>query len=298
MLKSGFLQRIRVVHTLSVIALYLLGTGMARHLGERIQGAPFWMGLLWLLSLTLGFYFLGDHLQEDFEIGILSRIPGVEDQTPEESKWEDLALYLSVALFACSAVLTIFIGFLPIFQLDTALLMALIFGGFVLLVVPGIRVGQSGLGEPLLSGLLVLLPPALGYYLQTGEYHRFLPLSVFPIYPFHLAMLLFWRLPGYAEDLRRGRMNLMTRLGWVQGVFLHNLLILIGFLLLGLAFFFGFPTRIVLLILLILPLAAYQLWYLSSLQNGAPTRWYLLGLLSGSLFFVPVYLITYSFWIS
>jgi len=69
-----------------------------------------------------------------------------------------------------------------------------------------------------------------------------------------------------------------------------------GFLLFGVAILFGFPTRIVGYVFLVLPAALYLVWYLSQLEDGAPVLWPIITLLSLVTFFLPVYLLAYSSW--
>jgi len=297
--KNRFLEHLRPLHVVSLVACYLLGGGLARHLGVLVDWSAFLIGLLWSVFTALGFFMLADRFQTGERLGLLLRLPFQPDRDAEQTEETEPVelIYLAASLLAAAAVTSLFIFRLPVFSIETAFLMMVFFGGLFLLTAPGIQFANSGFTEPLTSFLLVLIPPALGYTLQTGEYHRFLALSVFPLYPLHLAMLLFWQLPEYPRDLRLGRKTLMIRLGWLQGIFVHNLLVLTGFLLFGAGVLFGFPARIGWPILLVLPLAGYLIWYLSRLKDGAPTRWLPLSLLSGSIYYLPVYLITYSYWI-
>jgi hypothetical protein len=89
----------------------------------------------------------------------------------------------------------------------------------------------------------------------------------------------------------------LVRLGWQRGIYLHNLMVLSGFLLFGVALIFGMPFRLILPVFFTLPAVGYLILYLSSLQDGAPVRWPLITLLSLVIFYLPVYLITYTVWI-
>jgi len=175
--------------------------------------------------------------------------------------------------------------------------MASYFVIYCLLIIPGVSLDLSGIGEFFTSMILVVLPPAIGYLLQVGEFHRFLYLGIFPLFPLHLAMILVLRLKTYSDDLRKSRKTLLVRLGWQRGIYLHNLMVLSGFLLFGVTLFFGMPFRLILPVFLTLPAAGYLILYLSGLQDGAPVRWPLITLLSLVIFFLPVYLITYTVWI-
>jgi hypothetical protein len=89
---------------------------------------------------------------------------------------------------------------------------------------------------------------------------------------------------------------MLVRLGWVQGIFIHNLLVLGGFLVFGLSAFFGTPLRIIGPVFFVLPIGFLLIWYLSRLKDGAPVRWKLIIPLSLVEFFLPLYLLVYSLW--
>ena len=294
----NLLKHIRPVHLLTTIALCLLGTGFARYLGQRIDYSLFLQGLAWLLFLQLGYYFLGDHFKIPFDAGLYKRLPfKSDDKSAEPAQSGETLLYISVSCFAGAVILSLLLILQGAVSISTAFLMGLFFAGNFLLVIPGVSLDLSGVGEIITSIILVIIPPAFVFFLQYGSFHRFLALGIFPLYPLHLALILLLRLPGYGDDLRENRRNLLVRIGWIQGIFLHNLLIFSGFLLFGVAILFGFPVRIIGFVFLTLPAALYLVWYLSKLEDGAPVRWPLITLLSLVIFFLPVYLLTYSSWI-
>ncbi len=295
--RLNLLKHVRPIHLVTTVALYLLGTGFARYLGQSVDYSLFLLGLAWLLLLQLGYYFLGDHFKTPFDAGLYKRLPFGSDNKPAEpAQSGETLLYISVSCFAGAVVISILLIMQGAVSISTAVLMGLFFVGFFLLVVPGLSLDLSGVGEIIASFTLVIIPPALAFFLQFGSYHRFLALGIFPLFPLHLALILLLRLPGYSHDLRENRKNLLVRVGWIQGIFLHNLMIFSGFLLFGVAILFGFPTRIVGSVFLALPSALYLVWYLSQLEDGAPVLWPIITLLSLVTFFLPVYLLAYSSW--
>lgn len=297
--RINFLDHIRPVHLLTTIGLFLLGTGIARYLGERIDSSVFSLGLIWIITIQLGFFFLGDNFNTPFDIGLFNRMP---PETPRRhnqiNKQEDLLLYASLALLSAAGVLTILMGIRGSLSISSGFIMGVFFIGFCLLVIPGISLENSGVGEIITSIILVLCPPAIGFLLQYGEFHPFLVFGIFPIFPLHLAFVIVLRLVSYREDLRLVKKNLLVRLGWIQAVFVHNVLIFSGFLLFGLGLLFGFPFQIVGFVFFALPAGLYLIWYLSRLEDGAPVRWSLIISLSTVVLFLPLYLFTYSIWMN
>ena len=81
--KLNLLHHIRPIHLLTTAGLFLLGTGLARYLGERVDIAKFSSGLFWILWVQLGFFFLSDHFETPFDIGLYNRLP------PETPKSQD-----------------------------------------------------------------------------------------------------------------------------------------------------------------------------------------------------------------
>ena len=293
--KLDLVQHIRPLHLMTLIVLYFLGVGFGRYLGQRIDLAPLLIGLLWILTLSIGLNFLGDYYQTPFDWGWVRKEQG-ENDTQEKDR-DEVLLYISVASLAVGAVLTVILGISGSLSLSSGLVMASYFLLYCLIIIPGISLDLSGIGEFFTSIILVVLPPAIGYLLQAGEFHRFLYLGIFPLFPLHLAMILVLRLKTYPVDIRKDRKTLLVRLGWQRGVYLHNLMVLSGFLLFGVALIFDMPFRLVLPVFFTLPVAGYLIWYLSNLEDGAPVRWPLITLLSLVVFFLPVYLITFTVWI-
>lgn len=296
--KLDLVQHIRPLHLMTLIVLYILGVGFGRYLGHRINPASLMIGLVWILSLAIGLNFLGDYFNTPFDRGLIRKEQEEKESQDKSLKIKDeIYLYISVACLAVAAVLTLILGISGFLSLSSGLVMASFFVMYCLLIIPGISLDLSGTGEFFTSIILVVLPPAIGYLLTVGEFHRFLYLGVFPLFPLHLAMILVLRLKTYPDDIRKSRKTLLVRLGWQQGIYLHNLMVLSGFLLFGVALIFGMPFRLILPVFLTLPVAGYLIWYLSSLQDGAPVRWPIITLTSLIIFFLPVYLITYTVWV-
>ena len=293
--KLDLVQYVRPLHLMTLIVLYFLGVGFGRYLGQRIHLAPLLIGLLWVLTLSLGLNFLGDYFLTPFDRGKVRKEQAKVDSQGKDR--DEVLLYISVASLAVSAVLAVILGVSGSLSLSTGLVLGIYFLLYCLLIIPGVSLDLSGVGEFFTSIILVVLPPAIGYLLQAGEFHRFLYLGIFPLFPLHLAMILVLRLKTYPADIRKDRKTLLVRLGWQRGVYLHNLMVLSGFILFGVALIFGMPFRLILPVFFTLPVAGYLIWYLSSLKDGAPVRWPLITLLSLVIFFLPVYLITFTVWI-
>ena len=152
------LRHIRPVHLLTSIFLYILGTGFARYLGEFLDFSIFFFGLIWLIFLQIGFFFLGDHFQSPFDVGLYNRMVADKDKSEDEAYQPgDILLFISFSFLAAAAVMTIILGLQGAINLAVAILMSIFFVGFILLVVPGISLDQYGISEIVTSVLLVLM---------------------------------------------------------------------------------------------------------------------------------------------
>lgn len=293
--KSELIGNIRPVHLMTILALYLEGAGLARYLGVRLDFSVFGLGLSWLLCLTVGMFLLGDYLQVPFEDPVLpARYRG---QDLEQSPTSNLQLFGALALISAAGVLTLLMGLRGLITPGLGVILGGYFGLTALVIMPGLNLRYTGIGEFLISICLVIFPPALSFLTQYGEFHRFLSFGIFPLFPLHLALVLTLRLRSFPDDFRAERKTLMVRLGWVRGIFLHNILLLSGFLLFGAAMLFGLPLRIVGPVFLTLIPAGYLIWIYSGLERGGPVRWPLIIFLALVVLFLPLYLMTFTVWI-
>lgn len=293
----SFLKRLRPLHVLSGILLSVMGVGISDYLGGMIDVTTYLLGQLWVVAVQAGFFFLGDSQLRPIDRGLLNRPPVQKDSEGGGSQLDrDTSLWISVGFLAGAAVLTVLLERQQGLGLPAALLMTGFVAGYVLRVIPTVSLELDGFGGLIHSLQMVMILPALAYILQEGGFHRLLGLASFPIFSLHVAMLFAFQFPTYAADIRRGQVTMLTRMGWENGIFLHNLLVFSAFLVLVGSLFLGFPAPFGVPVLLAVPFAAFQVWYMIRIGQGAATRWHLLVLTAVILFLLPTYLLTYSFW--
>jgi 1,4-dihydroxy-2-naphthoate octaprenyltransferase len=215
----------------------------------------------------------------------------------DSSRWPRVALVAAMACLAVAASLTVmmiqFFGSSP----SLYLVMLLIFLGAFFYSAPPLRLAGSGYGELAVTVIVTLLVPLLAYLFQADDIHRLLPMATFPLAVLFLAVMLAHELPGYATDIKYARRTLLVRMGWQNGMLLHNLLILTAYLLLALAVAAGMSFVIVLPAFLTLPLGILQIWTINRIAAGSPPNWRSLTLMSVVLFGLVAYLLTFGFWI-
>jgi 1,4-dihydroxy-2-naphthoate octaprenyltransferase len=206
------------------------------------------------------------------------------------------ALALAAGCLTVVASLTVLLISQGVLSSTTLFIMVLIFVGTFFYSVPPVRLASTGYGELTTSILVANLLPALAFLLQTGELHRLLAMSTFPLTALHLAMMLAFELPDYANDLKYDKNTLMVRLGWQRGMTLHNALILCAYLLLALAVSFGLPLSIAWPSFLTLPIGLLQIWQMRRVADGAKPNWMTLTITPMVLFAAMTYLLAFAFW--
>lgn len=291
------INKIRPLHIFSGILLYAMGVGISDYLGFRVYAPTYILGQAWVLSLQLGVFYLGEYLGNPLDVGLINRPPFHQPQERDRRLIrQEVTLFISSIFFSLCAAFSVILEWQQGLSGSSAFLMVAFFVGYLVRIFPRFRIEESGFGVLITTLQMVVLIPALGFTLQAEEYHRLLSLATFPLFTLHLAMLLVFQFPTYAADLAREKGSILTRMGWKNGIFIHNILVIFSFLILGLSLFIGFPSRFVYPVLFALPFGIFQVWYLYRLAQGAPARWKLLTLTSVILFLLPAYLFTYSFW--
>lgn len=288
----------RPLFLLGGVLLYALGAGIARYLGAALDWNLYLLGQVWVILLQLGAQFLNEYYDAERDAANDNRtyLTGGSGMLGEGRLPRRTALLAGLTTLAFLASLTavmIGLGRLPA---EAYLIMGLAFVGSFFYSSPPLRLQASGYGEMTTSILVAYLVPAYAFVIQNGELHRLVALSTLGLTVLHMAMLMAFSLPDYATDLKYNKQTLMVRLGWERGMQVHNLLILGGFLMLGVAGSFGLPAFVMLPALLTLPLGLLQIWQMRQIANGKKPNWNALTLNALAVFAATAYMITYAFW--
>ncbi len=270
------------------ILLYSLGLGMAKYLGSTILWDRVWIGMIWVVCLQMGGNFLWRHS--------LTALP--EQQSDQRSALAmNLNFLLGLAAFACLASITVLMIANRIYSMELFwVTLAAVLG--TLISSRGVRVARlERFREILISFLMAVLIPWFGFLLQAGELHRFLPLITLPILALRMAMILSYQLSTYASDMNTKNPTLMIRVGWQNGMSLHNSLILFAFVLIAFGNAIGVPLSIGLPPMGALTVGLWQIWMMRRIALGVKPNWMGLILGGAALYSLVVYLFSYSFWI-
>ena len=296
-----FIRLSRPYYILSAILLYLLGIGIAHYLSGQVNWALLFLGLAWIIVVLLGAQYLNEYF--DPQIFIENTAPkhtpfsGVSGAIGVGKLPRPVALWAGLAGLAVATALTVIIIQLYRFSLPGILIFGLILFGELFMALPPLRQLAAGYGELITSIIIGGLIPAAGYILQGHDFHRLLIMIAVPLTTLHIGMLLAMELPDYASDLKQTKQPVMVRVGWQGGMILHNIMILGSFVVIGIAFLFGLPIRVVWPVFFVFPIGLFQIWLMNRIADGAKPNWDLLVLVAASTFGVTAYLLTFAFWI-
>lgn len=295
-----FFQLSRPLFIFLACLTYLLGAGISHYLSGEINWTAFIYGLLWVIMILLATQYLNEFFDPVVMAANQSQkhtpFSGVTGAIGAAKLSRQFALWAGLICLTIAASLTAsMIQFVGLSSTVTLILVT-IFVGEVLFAIPPVRLVSSGYGEVEMSIINVALVPALAFLIQRPDFHQLLVMVVFPLTTLHIGMLLALELPDYASDISQGKRPLLIRLGWQRGMMLHNMLIILGFIILGMAFIFGLPLNVAWPVILVFPFAVFQIWQMNRIADGIKPNWNLLVLSAISTFGLAAYILTYAFW--
>lgn len=275
---------------------YAIGCGIGKYLGHSIDWSAYWLGQALVTMLQVSAYLLKAYYDE---LDNARRGNPNRSHTPEEPTAVSLSQVLlagSLTVLSVGAVLTVLMVARGVLNATSLLILGVAFAVTFFYAVPPIRLVYSGYGELTEAILVTNLFPALAYLFQAGEMHRLILMLSLPLTAMYLAMKVAFALPVYSDNLKQSRDTMVTRMGWQRGMNAHNLLILISFVLLGVAALLGLPWVLTWPALLVLPIGIFQIWQMIQIANGAAPRWRSFLFLSAGIFGLMAYLVALALW--
>lgn len=289
---KAFLRPIKIFRLVSQLLTYAMGAGLAHYFEARVAWSVLLAGAVFVCFSTLGF----DYLQ------VLQQVNDGRFQPEDVSPKDILLIRMGLGLISgamMTVAVTVIVGWMikgVLWPGSTILLVAVFAVGGVYILegtVEKLRPFHS-LFETV---LVVIIPPALGYFLQTQDMHRFLTFAVLGIVPIYLAFILLTQLIHYGEDQQKEALTTVTAIGWEPAMVIHNALILSGFLLFALAALLGFPWPLIWPVFLTLPLGLLEIWLMERVRQGQKPLWRIMLYALGAAFLIPVYLLALGFWL-
>ena len=294
-----YLKMSRIYFLAGGVLVYFLGVSIASYLGYSIDWTTAILGQLWVSTLQLATHFLNEYYNGPTDQFNPNRTPfsGGSGMIGPGKLSPQIALYSAFVLLAILASLTVVMLTQLNLPAEALTIMLLAFLGAVFYSVPPLRLEASGYGELTTSVMIGFLLPTFAFVLQTGAMHRLVAMSSFPLVTLLIAMLIAFEMPDYVNDLKYDKRTLTVRMGWENAMLLHNLMILVAFLLMLIAIAYGFPISIAIAALLPFPLGFLQIWQMRQIALGKKPNWFSLTLTALVLFIAAVYMLEFSFWV-
>lgn len=292
MIVKTVLKSIKPFSLASLITTYILGAGLVQYLrnfrglGGLIQGA------LFLLFIVIGFELMGVNQDLRDARNWPSNSSPVKVR---RARWI-IALIITTLL---TVSVTIFIDWM---------VRDVLWQGVVFLVVGFVftcalyfisEYNQTLRPYKILVEvfLFVIIPPAFAFFIQSSEPHRLLTLVVVGLIPAFLAYRLLVQLKSYNNDLKSGEVTFAAHVGWEKAMVTHNAMILLSYLIFAFDALIGFPWFLLWPVFLTLPIGLVEIWLMERVRHGSKPLWRLMQFATASVFFIPMYLLGFAFWI-
>ena len=286
-------ELLRITHPwvlLLSLLTYALGAGIANYLGTPIYWPTYITGQAAVILLLLSSFFL----REYFDRPPMLELPRRPEDPPRLLRGHLFVIFATT--LTIGAVLTVLLLGRGALNPSAFLILSIAFVLAMAYAMPPFRLAHSGYGELVTAIFIANLTPSLAFLLQYSEFHRLLAFATFPLTFLILASALALRMETYARDLREEKKNMLTRLGWQRGVAIHNILILVGFLVLGTAALAGLPWNLTWPGLLGLPIGLFQIIQMQSIANGGKPRWGLLAITAAATLALTTYFLNLALW--
>ncbi len=272
---------------------YALGAGVIHYLGKSVDWGVYLLGqgyfsLMQLAGLILKAYI--EHLQKNKSTRpIISKFESGRTVKP--------SYYLTISLACLTAGVVILVLLVSQNKMNTSagLFCILIFILMYFYAMPPVQYVNKGFGELARAFLISSIAPGLALTLQLNGLHRLILLLAFPILFLYLAAEIAISFPSYGADLKTGA-SLIARAGWQRGMQWHNLLIIGGYLLIGVAAVIGLPWSLCWPGLITLPFGCYMIIEMIRIENGAKPRWRLLKFSAYILQGLTIYALVLALW--
>jgi 1,4-dihydroxy-2-naphthoate octaprenyltransferase len=286
---------------LAGLLTYSLGLGIAHYLGISINWSTAILGSTLVLFILLSKNFLSAFFAypEDIPSPSLSKMikGGESGFVVLKDIQQNLLLEIGLVALGVGAGVT----FVLVIQKAVNLAEVLALGAGLLLVyvavLPPLRLERHGYGELIEAILVCNIFPAIGFLFQNPSIHAMLGMMTFPLTFVYLSMKVALSLEYYSFDLKHSTGAMIVLMGWQRAMTLHNLSILLGFLLIGGFVLLRLPWVVAWSIFLALPLGLLQIYQVQKIADGVKPNWWMLHLNAISTFALMAYLTTVTLWL-
>lgn len=276
----------------SLLIAYLVGAGLVQYVRGMQSWTGFVQGLFFILFIALSVESLA-------ELQLLSDprrwSENVTYDVVNQIRWA-LAILAATLLAAATSLL---IGWMIGGLLNQGLLGLVIMAILAGVVYYFTRILPKFTPYQVFSQALLfaVLPPAMGFFIQSNDIHWMLTLTVLPMIPGFIANQLLHQIKHFSEDQKGDVKSFVNAIGWERGMVFHNALILLEYVMFALVAVLGFPWFLVWQVFLTLPIGLLEIWLMERTRRGGRVLWRAMTAATLSIYFIPMYLMGLAFWI-
>jgi len=291
MLLKRVLKAVKPFRLISLVFTYVLGGGLVQYIKEMRDWSVFVQGAIFLLLAAISMDLLV------LLRSLVDQRQWQEEMSLREAKQTRLVIAITAATFLTVAM-TIFIHWMVLGLLWQGLgfLLATMIGLGILYYLSQAINSMRPFQILFEAGFFVVIPPAVAYFLQSEDLHRFLTMVVIGLVPAYLAYRLLVLLKRFGFDQRNEILTVVTQMGWQRAMTLHNALILFAYLLSALIAILGFPWFLIWPVFLTLPIGLLAIWLMERVRHGKKPIWRVMQFAAASIFLIPIYLLGFAFW--
>ncbi|MEA5078882.1 MAG: hypothetical protein VB013_09970 [Anaerolineaceae bacterium] len=300
-LHLSILRIARPFELLAGLFTYTLGLGIVSYLGKSINwtNAILGSGLVLLFLLVKNFLSAYYTFPEAIPAPILGKRAQEDEADFVETRSLPRPLLMQIGLvgLAFGAAITVLLMVKQAINYTELLLLGLSLFLVFAAVVPPLRLEKQGYSELIEALLVANLFPMQAFLLQQTELHTLLLMITLPLTFLYIALRIAISFEYFSYDLKHGAGSLIGKLGWQAGMTLHNLSILVAFLLVGGFVLLKMPWGLAWPFFLALPLGIFQIIQIQRIGDGNKPFWQLLRINAWATFLVGVYLFIVTLWI-
>lgn len=295
-LTNRFRKILRLDFVFLSTSFYFLGAGIYKFLGGRIEWNTLIVGLTFILLLHLSEWILNKYFEyQQLPIQILKT--EFQEFTRDEFDYFLKSLFLiGIVSFACASVLFFSMIVIHIVNSISIFVMSLIILSTVAYVVPPIRLADKDWGDILLVFGFSIITPSFAYSMQENGFHRLIAIISIPLFTLLLTAFISSGFPEYLQGMLSGKKSLLLSLQWNTGIVVHNILVLLTYMILGIGVLYGLPVRLALPFFIGLPFAIISVYELSRIQNGHKPNWLILKTGSYGSIGCTLFLLVFDLW--
>lgn len=264
------LAPIKIIDLSLIFIGFFLGFAICHYLGFLLKWSGQWNGIIVILTLSLGGKYFGYyfHNQSVFFSSGRNHVEKSKIEIKENRNVGYFCFLIGVTFFAISIIPSVFLIVNHFINKVNIIIFSL--GIFIFCIVEFLpdQLSKWGMTEILNAFFYSNIIPALAFSLQIKSYHRLLFLLTFPLFFIFLSLFIIIGLPSVKNVSNKAGWSLLSKIGPIAILRLHNFTLLLGFLLLLSGTFFDLPWKLIWPVLITIPVGLVQIWQVNQILSG------------------------------